>query len=312
MNERDSIQALLDSLLSQTRPAAEIVIVDGGSDDGTYEVIQAAAARNSALTALQEPGANISAGRNVAIRAAAHEAILVTDAGVRLQPDWVERLASPLLADPAVDMVGGFFESAPESTFEWALGATTLPALEDINPGQFMPSHRSVAFRRSVWSALGGYPEWLDYCEDLLFDMRARDRGLRIDFEPRATVAFRPRSSLNAFFLQYLRYARGDGKARILIKRHLLRYALYGGAVGCLSLIMQQPSALRVLMLPAGVLGGAYCARPWQRLWRTRGQHSLRSLACAALWVPLIRVSGDMAKMSGFPFGLRYRRAARA
>src|SRR5215207_1619450 len=144
-------------------------------------------------------------------------------------------------------MVGGFFESAPQSVFEWALGATTLPLENEVDPTTFMPSHRSVAFRRSVWESLGGYPEWLDYCEDLLFDMRGRAQGLRIVFEPRATVAFRPRSSLRAFVVQYFRYARGDGKARILIKRHVLRYAVYGGAMSALGLGILRPNLLRAL-----------------------------------------------------------------
>ena len=48
---------------------------------------------------------------------------------------------------------------------------TTLPDQTDIDPARFLPSSRSVAFRREVFDRTGGYPEWLDYCEDLLFDM---------------------------------------------------------------------------------------------------------------------------------------------
>ena len=168
-------------------------------------------------------------------------------------------------------MVGGFFESAPQSVFEWALGATTLPRENEVDPSAFMPSHRSVAFRRSVWESLGGYPEWLDYCEDLLFDMRARAEGFRVSFESRATVAFRPRSTLRAFALQYFRYARGDGKARILLKRHFVRYGVYGWATIACGIVLRYPGLRSSYSRFRDTIRGMYCRGPLARLLATRG-----------------------------------------
>jgi glycosyltransferase involved in cell wall biosynthesis len=302
-NEAESIQTLLDSLGQQTRPAEEIVIVDGGSTDGTLQALRRA---GPSIRALEAPGANISQGRNAAIRAATHDVILVTDAGVVLPDTWVERLVEPFERDSSVAMVGGFFESAPESIFEWALGATTLPRKDEIDARTFLPSHRSVAFRRSVWDALGGYPEWLDYCEDLLFDMQVREAGHRVLFEPRATVSFRPRPSVKAFALQYFRYARGDGKALILLERHLIRYAVYGSALLVPLISMRFPTLGTGLISIGALLGAAYCRRPWLRLLATREGHSLVELALAAALVPVLRLTGDAAKMIGFPAGLAW------
>jgi hypothetical protein len=187
--------------------------------------------------------------------------------------------------------------------FEWALGATTLPRQDEIDPDTFLPSHRSVGFRRSLWDALGGYPEWLDYCDDLLFDMQVREAGHRVIFEPGATVAFRPRSSLKAFALQYYRYARGDGKALILIKRHLIRYAVYAGASLIPAIAIRFPEPGRALVPLGALLAAAYCGRPWLRLLGTRGERSLVELAAAAALVPVLRLTGDVAKMLGFPAG---------
>ena len=50
--------------------------------------------------------------------------------------------------------------------------------------------------------------------EDVVFDLDLRRMGCTFVMEPRANVGFRPRGSLTAFFRQYYRYARGDGKAR--------------------------------------------------------------------------------------------------
>src|SRR5262249_41674966 len=156
-------------------------------------------------------GANISRGRNVAIAATDAELVAVTDAGVRLDPCWLECLRTGLT--PETDGVSGFFSAHPRSTLERALGATTPPTPQDVKPETFLPSSRSVLFRRTQWQAVGGYPEWLDYCEDLVFDFALKRHGARFAFAPTAIAHFRPRSSLRAFFRQYYLYARGDGKA---------------------------------------------------------------------------------------------------
>ncbi|HVF99857.1 MAG TPA: glycosyltransferase, partial [Chloroflexia bacterium] len=226
-NEAASIARLLDSVLAQTRQPDEIVIADGGSTDGTQEVVSSYMDRLP-LRLLVLPGANISEGRNAAIRNASHDIIAVTDAGVRLEAEWLEALVGPLLDEEAgIDVVSGFFMPDPQTSFEMAMGATVLPSLEDIDPATFLPSSRSAAFRKAAWEAAGGYPEWLDYSEDLVFDMRMKELGYSFAFAPEACVRFRPRSNLRAFFLQYYRYARGDGHADLWRKRHAIRYATY-------------------------------------------------------------------------------------
>jgi len=157
-----------------------------------------------------------------------------------------------------------------------------------------------------LWDSLGGYPEWLDYCEDLLFDMQVRERGHPVIFQPAATVAFRPRSSLKAFALQYYRYARGDGKALILIQRHLVRYGVYGAALLVPAISIRFPGLGKTLIPLAALMGAAYCQRPWRRLLATRGGHSLQDLVIAMALVPLLRCTGDIAKMIGFPAGVAW------
>ena len=321
-NESASLPALLESLLAQTRPPDEIVIVDGGSQDDSVALLQGYSERLP-LRLLSEPGCNISRGRNLAIRAAHGDLIAVTDAGVRLAPGWLQALTEPLLADAQVQAVAGFFCADPQSTFELALGATTLPLRSEIDARSFLPSSRSVAFRKSAWQAVGGYPEWLDHCEDLVFDLRLRERCGPFVFAPGALAHFRPRSSLPAFFRQYFSYARGDGLAGLWTRRHLIRYGTY---LVALPLLLSAGWQLHPLWWLVGLLAGlAYLARPLQRLWvlRQRGlsreRRSERSLSRErrserSLWLlalpllPLIRATGDLAKMLGWPAGLWLRR----
>ena len=176
LNEGDSIRRLLDSILAQTRLPDDIVIVDGGSADDTVAILESYRDRLP-LRILSQPGCNISAGRNRAIREARGQIVAVTDAGVRLSESWLEGVTAPLASDLGVDVVAGFFEADPQNRFELALAATTLPLSREINPESFLPSSRSIAFRKSAAEAAGLYPEWLDYCEDLVLDLRLKAGG---------------------------------------------------------------------------------------------------------------------------------------
>lgn len=336
-NEGQHIERLLESLAAQTRSPDEVVICDGGSTDDTVPIIEQWAARHADrlpnLRLLVEPGANISRGRNCAIAVAAGPLIAATDAGVRLAPTWLAALAAPWterasgewVAQGARPAVAGFFvadtgqsdagalpNSQRPSLFLTAMAATVLPLLNEIDPSKFLPSSRSVAFTKAAWARAGGYPEWLDYCEDLLFDFALNaqqpEAPTAFAWAPTAMVYFRPRPSLRSFWTQYYRYARGDGKADLWRKRHFIRYVTYG------------------LLLPAllghafwgffarglgwvGLLAGLlfYCARPWLRLQRLGTDLPPRQWLAAALLVPIIRVVGDGAKMVGYPVGLWWR-----
>jgi glycosyltransferase involved in cell wall biosynthesis len=309
LNEAGSLPRLLDSLAAQSRLPDEIVVVDGGSSDDTLALLRAEQARHRlALTLIERPGANISQGRNAAIAAASGEIIAATDAGVRLTLTWLENLVAPfeqLEAAPAV--VAGFFQPDPHTLFEVALGATVLPELRDIRPEGFLPSSRSVAFKKSAAQEVGGYPEWLDYCEDLVFDLRLRERCGPFVFAPQALVYFRPRGSLRAFFKQYYLYARGDGKADLWRLRHLARYFVYLVALPVIALLGWRWGcwcwALYLLSLPGMFL------TPWRRLPALLRQHDYGPLDWfeAFLWTPVMRVVGDIAKMIGYPVGLLWR-----
>jgi len=303
LNEAASLPAVLETLMAQTRPADEIVIVDGGSRDGSVELLRASEAYLP-LRIVVRPGANISQGRNAAIGVATGDVIAVTDAGVRLPPDWLEHLVAPF-ADAAVMHVAGFFVSDPRTVFETALGAATLPDVDEIRPKTFLPSSRSVAFRKAVWEQAGGYPEWLDYCEDLIFDLRVCAARGPFAFAPRARVSFRPRQSLESFYHQYFRYARGDGKAGLFLRRHLIRYATY--LLGLPALVVGTAWFGPGVAMLGVVAGALYVSRAVRRLQRIWQRNSMFERLALLAWLPVILFTGDVAKMLGYPVGLVWR-----
>lgn len=319
-HEAHAVDRLMASLAAQQRPPDEVVICDGGSTDGTPERLRGLAAtyadRLPVVKVLVAPGANISRGRNLAIAAAAGPLIAVTDAGVRLDPAWLANLVKPWESLPPGEAaplaVAGFFAPDVEGVFQTAMAATVLPLEGDIDPRRFLPSSRSVAFTKAAWEAAGGYPEWLDYCEDLLFDFAINrqqpDAPTAFVWSPQALVYFRPRESLGAFWTQYYRYARGDGKADLWRKRHALRYGIYLIALPALighGLFGFFAKWLGWVGLILGVI--AYCYRPWQRLQVLGTGLSRGELVRAAAWVPVLRAVGDFAKMVGYPVGWWWR-----
>jgi glycosyltransferase involved in cell wall biosynthesis len=305
-NEAATIGPWVRSVLAQSRPPDEIVIVDGGSDDGTVEAIRAVSDGGGAQIVVDvAEGANISAGRNRAIATAAHPIIAVTDAGTTLEPDWLERLVAPL-EDAAADVASGFFFPGGETFFERALSAIITPHRAEVEPETFLPSSRSVAFRKDAWQAVGGYPEWLEHCEDLVFDMDLKQSGQRFAFVPDAQVSWSARPTLRRYYRQYWFYARGDGHADLWRKRHAVRYGSYAAGAALAAASLRRPVARAALA--AGMAGhfGTFA----RRLWRHRPFGDLPRMAAATALVPVVVVTGDVAKMLGYPVGVRERRAA--
>ncbi len=309
LNEGDNIHRLMQGFLDQTQQPDEIVIVDGGSVDNTVTTIESYSDRLP-LRIVVEKGCNISEGRNRAIAEAQGDIIAATDAGVRLHPEWLERITAPLLQDESVQVVSGFFLPDTYTAFEIAMGATVLPQPDEIDPTHFLPSSRSVAFRKAAAEHIGGYPEWLDFCEDLVFDLRLKEALGNFVFAPDAIVYFQPRTNWRAYFKQYYRYARGDGKANLWRKRHITRYATYLLAAPIIFLLGLW---VHPLLWGLFLIGGAvYLYQPYRRLPRVMANSHVNPTPLvwmkAIVLIPLIRLVGDIAKMIGYPVGWRWRR----
>ncbi|HMC37015.1 MAG TPA: glycosyltransferase [Actinomycetota bacterium] len=288
------VRAFVDSIHGQTRPPDEVVIVDGGSSDGTLDFLRAA----DGVRLVEERGANIARGRNVAIRAASNDVIAVSDADCVLAPDWLEQLLPVLEA--GADVAAGAYVPLATSFLETCMAAVSVRDPDEIRTG-WMPSHRSVAFRRSAFERAGGYPEWLDIGEDMYLNHQLRRSGARIEFAPGAKAYWRPRPTLAATWQQYLRYAEGDAVAGMYPERHLLRFGAYAAAAGILGRT-RRPMALTVLAV--GALAHSY--RPVRRAW-DRLPASAAARGAALVTVPALVAIVDAAKMVGYLRGLSAR-----
>ncbi len=295
-NERGSIREFIDSLLKQQRPPDELIIVDGKSNDGTAEILQEYASAGRLLLISED--CNIAHGRNLGIAAASHEHIAVTDAGCRADPDWLAQIEVCFLSEQRPDVIAGNYAFDTHSCFEEAsVYATDTPGREDGDLGKYYPSSRSVAFTKTAWKAVDGYPDWLYAAEDTLFNIRLRQKGFRFAFARNAIVRWRPRRTWKALYKQYYNYARGNGRIGLGIFGYIANiqtHALILASV--LGSFAWRPLAIVALAFAADHIR----RRLWQQASYARQQTgSIAMFLHVLLAMEVVRIGG----MAGFIAG---------
>jgi len=211
-NEKHSIDRFIKSILNQSRLPDEIVIVDGGSTDGTTDVLRKYQTQHPDLLRIYvEPDANIARGRNISIAEARYDYIASADAGTEYPQNWLIELVHGFEENASADIIAGFFETRFHTVYEESISAVLYPKSDLINCDKFLPSARSVAFKKEVWKGIGGYAEWLPHGigEDSHFFLRARNAGYKFVYAKNVTCYWHPRSDPIELFGQYFQYAKG-------------------------------------------------------------------------------------------------------
>ena len=215
-NDAGGCAVTLASLAAQSRTPDEIVVVDGGSTDETVSVIKRFAVENPRIRLVESDGGNIAQGRNLAARTATCEVLACIDGGCRAEVDWLQRLTRPFEIDADAEFVAGLYRIEPHSLLETVVGLATMRGqLEPIKPDTFNPSARSMACTKSLWQRAGGWPEWLGFSEDTLFDHRVRALCAKWHVAEDAVVLWRPRTSLRSVAKQFYNYGTGRGHTQI-------------------------------------------------------------------------------------------------
>lgn len=224
LDERETIRSLIESLLAQTRPPDQIVVGDGGSTDGTREILTELEGAHPILRVVEGAG-GISENRNAAIAAADGEIIACTDAGCLPEPDWLAQLTAPF-ADGA-GWVAGIYRPEGATLAATCAGLVIMSVPDEVDPREFIPAGNSQAFLKEAWAQVGGFPEGMVAAEDTLFGERLRAAGYQPVFRPQAVVRWDPPPSLGAMVRKAIRWGRADGEARLRDRTYLKVIALY-------------------------------------------------------------------------------------
>jgi len=301
-NEGDSIWEWLESIRFQTRQPDEIIIVDGGSTDSTVKKIQLYEKLFKLnIKLILAPGSNVAKGRNLAISHAAHEVIAVTDAGCILDREWLNLITLPFDLHPETEISAGYYLARSEDPFGKVVGQLLVPSLDKLDPRRFLPSSRSIAFNRSFWEKVGGYPEFLTLSgEDTLFSIKAKKAASQWAFVPDAVVLWSPPNSYRELCVKLFRWGKGDGEAGLFPLRYfkvslayVTLFTLLTAAMACMS---------------TNTLGSVFCGLlffiGWIKLLGKSGanvwnQESLRNWFRAIVGLHIIHISEVVGYIAG-------------
>jgi len=208
-NEAESLAQLVSAVRAQTRQPDEVILVDGGSTDRTVELARELTAEDERFRVVEAGRASPGRGRNVGSGEARYAWLAYTDAGIRLDPEWLERLAEKVSEEPGTEVVYGNFEPETRTFFE------RCAAIAYVSPrrphscgvplrGRFIAS---ALMQREVWRRVGGFPD-LRAAEDLIFMERVEALGFKTGWAPRAYMWWQLQPTLAGTFRRFALYSK--------------------------------------------------------------------------------------------------------
>ena len=226
----ESIFGQFDELNSGQFGQIEVILALGPSTDGT-DAVAAELTSRLPVKIVANPAGKTAAGLNLAIAAAKGDVIVRVDAHSELSPGYAARAFELLLATGAAN-VGGVMRAEGTNGFSRAvafgygsrfgLGGGTFHVGGKAGPSD---SVYLGVFRRTVLGAVGGFDEKIIRGQDWELNLRIREAGHVVWFDPTLEVGYRPRSSWRALAKQF--YDTGFWRAAITRKsfaRANLRY----------------------------------------------------------------------------------------
>jgi succinoglycan biosynthesis protein ExoA len=256
LNEVGFIGAAIDSVTPRIKDDAtlpfdyEILVIDGGSTDGTIDLIAAKSKENPRIRLLHNPRRLQSAAVNLAAELAdpAATVLLRADSHAVYPAGFVLACVKALRATGAqsvvvtMETVGvGCFQQAAAAAQNSLLG-NGGSAHRRRGESKFVDHGHHAAFDRAFYRQIGGYDESLRANEDVDLDMRLQQAGGRIWLDTTVPMTYFPRDSMQGLARQYFHY--GQGRA-LTYRSH--RYRL-------------KPRQLAPVVVTAGTIGGLLLA----------------------------------------------------
>jgi cellulose synthase/poly-beta-1,6-N-acetylglucosamine synthase-like glycosyltransferase len=219
-NEVNTIEATLDSCVQQPYEGSlEVIVADAMSDDGTRDIVERFG-RDHAVRLVDNVDRTTPAGLNRAIEASDADVIVRCDAHSVL-PDGYVRDAVRTLIGTGAGNVGGIQHAVGTTSLQRGIAAAMTNPL-GVGDAKF---HRGGSagpvdtvylgvYPRKVLEEVGGFDESLVRNQDYELNVRIRNAGHTVWFDPHLVVDYQPRASLGALWRQYSDY--GRGKRRVV------------------------------------------------------------------------------------------------
>ncbi|MFS0893259.1 glycosyltransferase family 2 protein [Microbacterium sp. 179-I 3D3 NHS] len=259
LNERAYLEHAVASVLTQAVGApSELVLALGPSTDGTTELAERLAAADDRIRLVRNPAAHIPVGLNAAIRASRYPTVVRVDAHSELSPGYAARAIGTLERTGAAN-VGGVMHAEGRTPFQKAV-ARLYNSPVGLGGGAYHGSTQEGeaesaylgVMRREVLDEIGLFDESVRRGEDWELNLRIRQAGHRVWFDPGLSVTYWPRES----WLRLARQFRATGAWRgELVRRFGRRNGIRYFAPPALVLLVLLAIVVGILQI-SGVLTG--------------------------------------------------------
>ena len=151
----------------------EIIIVDAGSTDVSYKLLKSYEEKHFQVKVFSSPGAFPGKGRNIAIENARADIIVQIDGDSYAESNWLEKITFPIISGMA-DYVTGNIKIMPiyKNILGKRFDMARIYGVSLFGKGRedgLMAGGSSVAYKRSIWEKVKGFPEWTVASEDRMF-----------------------------------------------------------------------------------------------------------------------------------------------
>jgi succinoglycan biosynthesis protein ExoA len=273
LNEARYLERAVATVLQQDVPGpTELVLALGPSSDGTTELAHRLAERDERITLVDNPGADIPLGLNLAIRASQAPTIVRVDAHSELSAGYTMR-ALETLAQTRAANVGGVMRADGRTPFQRAVARAYNSPIGlgggayhgGTQAGEAESAYLGV-MRRDVLEKVGLFDESIRRGEDWELNLRIRAAGYRVWFDPSLSVTYWPRESWARLARQFRATGAWRGE---LVRRFGRRNSLRFFAPPALVVVL-------VLAIVVGILQAAHVLTGW---W---------AIAASVVYLPLV------------------------
>lgn len=265
-NEADFLPKLLPFLDEIEPQNKQVILIDGGSRDGSVAIIESFIQEKSHWLLLHNPDKIVPFALNLAIPKAKAPIISRIDAHCDYAPDYFTKILETFNQVEA-HAVGGPTRTAFKSPFQEAVAQVISSPLgvggskvHQENYCGYLDSVTFGAWRKEIFDEVGMFDTQLKRNQDDEFHYRLNQHGLKVYQNPEIQLFYYPRNSWKGLFRQYFQY--GLYKPLVLKKvssglqlRHLIPsgFTLYLAGLVILYLlgfIFQLPASSPWALLP--------------------------------------------------------------
>jgi succinoglycan biosynthesis protein ExoA len=227
LNEASVVRSVIEQVLDDEGLVDPLVLIaDGGSTDGTREIVAEIAAQDPRVRLMANPDRLQSAGLNLAARSMAGDRpwLVRVDAHAAYPKNYASSLIEEAMSTGATSVVVSM-DTLGDSGFQRAVAVAQNSVLgtggsahRSSGGGEWVDHGHHALFSVDAFQAVGGYDETFSHNEDAELDLRLTRQGGRIWLTDKLRIGYFPRSTPQALWKQYFSY--GKGRARTVLKHY--------------------------------------------------------------------------------------------